>query len=202
METMTQEPQGESVAVITARLGHAWTQSRAMGLFLQQGDRLWLEVSDGLQQAALEYVARVWRTPPPAFQRGTAHFDSGTSSGGPSIVVPCVVESRVCGLLYLETVAATRIPGAVLHALGKILGAAIGSSTLPAADMIAWTEMTDQEAQAANLWALMERHEWNVARVARELGVTRMTVYNRLRRHRVPRHKVRRGRLRTQRRSS
>jgi Bacterial regulatory protein, Fis family len=36
--------------------------------------------------------------------------------------------------------------------------------------------------QRATLRALLEDHEWNVSRVARVLGVTRMTIYNRLRR--------------------
>lgn len=181
------------MAVITARLGRAWSHSHAMGLFLQRGGRLCLEASDGLHQAALDHVARVWRQQPVAFEHGVAHFDSGKESGRPSIVIPCVFESRVCGLLYLETAAATRIPGAVLQALGRILGAAVASGAAPMADVIAWTEMSDEEARAANLSALMERHEWSIARVARELGVTRMTVYNRLRRYHIPRKKVRRS---------
>lgn len=56
------------------------------------------------------------------------------------------------------------------------------------------------EAKAAEkelLLALLDRHDWNAARVARHLGVVRSTLYHRMRRHsilqrasrpRVPRH--------------
>lgn len=46
------------------------------------------------------------------------------------------------------------------------------------------------DAQAVALRALLEAQEWNVARVARILGVTRMTIYNRLRRLQIPRERV------------
>jgi hypothetical protein len=45
-------------------------------------------------------------------------------------------------------------------------------------------------ASAVALRALLEEQEWNVTRVARLLGVTRMTVYNRLRRNGVRRERV------------
>jgi transcriptional regulator of acetoin/glycerol metabolism len=44
-------------------------------------------------------------------------------------------------------------------------------------------------AEAEALRELLARHECNVARVARLLGVTRMTVYNRMRRRGVLRFK-------------
>jgi hypothetical protein len=45
-------------------------------------------------------------------------------------------------------------------------------------------------ASAVALRALLEEQEWNVTRVARLLGVTRMTIYNRLRRNGVRRERV------------
>jgi hypothetical protein len=45
-------------------------------------------------------------------------------------------------------------------------------------------------ASGVALRALLEEQEWNVSRVARLLGVTRMTIYNRLRRHGVRREHV------------
>jgi hypothetical protein len=43
------------------------------------------------------------------------------------------------------------------------------------------------------LYVLLEQHEWNVARVARVLGVTRMTVYNRMRAAGIARVRVRKS---------
>jgi DNA-binding NtrC family response regulator len=37
---------------------------------------------------------------------------------------------------------------------------------------------------------LLDHNEWNVSRVARVLGVTRMTIYNRLRRFAIQRQRV------------
>ncbi len=43
---------------------------------------------------------------------------------------------------------------------------------------------------ADNLIFLLDRHEWNIAHVARLLNVTRMTLYNRLRRAGIDRKRV------------
>jgi transcriptional regulator of acetoin/glycerol metabolism len=45
-------------------------------------------------------------------------------------------------------------------------------------------------ASGVALRALLDEHEWNVSRVARLLSVTRMTVYNRLRRLGIARERV------------
>jgi transcriptional regulator of acetoin/glycerol metabolism len=42
----------------------------------------------------------------------------------------------------------------------------------------------------AQLQVLLERNEWNVSRVARVVGVTRMTIYNRMRRAGIPRQRI------------
>lgn len=51
-----------------------------------------------------------------------------------------------------------------------------------------------REAEAKSLCMLMEAHGWNLSRVARELGVTRMTIYNRLRRWGLTRKRVSKAR--------
>jgi len=40
------------------------------------------------------------------------------------------------------------------------------------------------------LLLLLNRNEWNIARVARLMGVTRRTVYLRLQRYNIPRERV------------
>ncbi len=47
------------------------------------------------------------------------------------------------------------------------------------------------------LLLLLNRNEWNIARVSRLMGVTRRTVYLRLQRYGIPRERVPRTRTRT-----
>lgn len=52
-------------------------------------------------------------------------------------------------------------------------------------------EVTSREAiERRQLMTLLNRHEWNIARVARALGCNRVTVYKRMRRLGVPRLRV------------
>jgi DNA-binding NtrC family response regulator len=37
---------------------------------------------------------------------------------------------------------------------------------------------------------LLNRHQWNISRVARALGTTRRTVYLRMQRYSIPRQKI------------
>jgi len=46
------------------------------------------------------------------------------------------------------------------------------------------------EIERQRLMAALERHEWNIARVARLMGVTRRTIYLRLRRYKIDRRRV------------
>ena len=46
------------------------------------------------------------------------------------------------------------------------------------------------------LLLLLNRNEWNIARVARLMGVTRRTIYLRLQRYNIPRERVPKGRHR------
>ncbi len=52
-------------------------------------------------------------------------------------------------------------------------------------------EVTSRQAiERRQLMALLNRHEWNIARVARALRCNRVTVYKRLRRLGIPRLRV------------
>jgi len=51
-----------------------------------------------------------------------------------------------------------------------------------------------EEFQRRRLLRCLEQNEWNLARVARVLGVSRQTVYARLKRHGLPRRRPRRDR--------
>src|SRR5205807_10649342 len=53
-----------------------------------------------------------------------------------------------------------------------------------------------QDIEREKLLLLLDRNEWNIARVARLMGVTRRTVYLRLQRYNIPRERVPKTRLR------
>ena len=50
--------------------------------------------------------------------------------------------------------------------------------------------VTGAEIERQRLLSTLERHEWNIARVARLIGVTRRTIYLRLRRYKIDRQRV------------
>jgi transcriptional regulator of acetoin/glycerol metabolism len=52
------------------------------------------------------------------------------------------------------------------------------------------------DIEREKLLLLLNRNEWNIARVARLMGVTRRTVYLRLRRYNIPRERIRKTPLR------
>jgi DNA-binding NtrC family response regulator len=55
------------------------------------------------------------------------------------------------------------------------------------------TPVEDMERE--KLLLLLNRNEWNIARVSRLMGVTRRTVYLRLQRYNIPRERVPKTRL-------
>jgi len=50
--------------------------------------------------------------------------------------------------------------------------------------------VTGAEIERQRLLSALERHEWNIARVARLIGVTRRTIYLRLKRYNIDRQRV------------
>ena len=59
-------------------------------------------------------------------------------------------------------------------------------------DLLLASPQQDKE----RLIAMLNRNEWNIARVARLMGMTRRTIYLKLARYKIQRVKVRRGRAR------
>ena len=77
----------------------------------------------------------------------------------------------------------------------RIIAKAVTQTAAPKASRAeAWetylerTPVEDMERE--KLLLLLNRNEWNIARVARLMGVTRRTIYLRLQRHNIPRERV------------
>jgi hypothetical protein len=94
-------------------------------------------------------------------------------------VTPCFSRGRLNGLLQLRPVPDTELfPRETLRTLNLLLGRGLDLLIAPLAPLDAH-ERSERERQ--DLSQLIEHHEWNVARAARALGLTRTAIYRRLR---------------------
>lgn len=153
--------------------------------------RLELVIGEGLTQGGLDRVADIWA-------RGHTSLVAGQPSGGdePSfLVLPCHDERGFAGVVYLEGDAVFRRSRlALLASLSPVVSRVLrrlDGLAEPVEDEA--VETPSSHADAASLHMLLDHNEWNVSRVARVLGVTRMTVYNRLRRFAIQRRRVRKS---------
>ncbi len=161
---------------------------------------LTLVASRSLDQQALDLARQAWSRASDALRNGAPTYQQRAERA--LLILPCVDATEVMGLLYVEVDGGSRrMPAADLTTFAGILGRALraclpgGPASVP--ESLSYG-LTSPDAERENLILLLQRNEWNVSRVARLLGVTRMTVYNRLRRLEVPRQRVHR----TQRRSA
>jgi hypothetical protein len=112
-----------------------------------------------------------------------------TEATGDHCLAPLLDDGTLLGVLHVYG-----LPGAAaaLEGYRLLLGAAVRASRQPGGlrsiDLLARTSAA--ELQRHQLVATLDGNEWNISRVARILGVTRRTVYMRMRKFRVPRRRV------------
>jgi transcriptional regulator with GAF, ATPase, and Fis domain len=183
------------------------TRGRCAGVFRVEDGRLTLFASRGLDQAALDAAHADWQAHASTLAAGEM-FYAATAGGalgpGPEAraSVPVHGDDAVIGVLYLDSAEAHFLDASDCKRLAKfnrILGRALTARKAVATDRPAGferylerTSVDDMERE--RLLLLLERNEWNIARVARLMSVTRRTVYLRLARYGVPRERVRKGR--------
>jgi len=95
-------------------------------------------------------------------------------------LVPILRGDRLAALVYLAT---TQVDLGSISEVSALISDAVRSRRQPSAPspVEVFLQQTPQkEIERRKLVVLLEQHEWNVARVARELQVTRTTVYKRL----------------------
>lgn len=175
----------------------AFAGGRCAALFRVQRDRIHLAGSRGLDQLALEAAQGAW-------SRERRTLDSGemvveAAPGRSVAVVPLVEADRLSGLLYVQTEQSRFSTPRDREALRQFAHIAIGVLVHEGAplDLIevdpALERAVSEEAERQQLVALLEHHEWNVARVARAISRTRATVYNRMDRLGIERRRVPKG---------
>ena len=183
------------------------------------GNGVDLFASRGIDQAVLDSVPAVWETLGDSLRQGQTVYvgDRETErrvslpqaeSRGPAsfAVVPVFEEDTLVALLYVDSADPHFCDTHDLERLAKfsrIIAKSVAESASPVEagrGSEAWqaylerTPIEDMERE--KLLLLLNRNEWNIARVARLMGVTRRTIYLRLQRYGIPRERVPKTRLR------
>jgi transcriptional regulator with GAF, ATPase, and Fis domain len=195
---------------------------RAGAVFTCEGDEVTLFASRGIDQAVLEIVPASWKAQKDSLRRGETFYvpDRGSERrlppsvaerGGPAslAIVPVREEESLVALLYVDSQEPHFCDAHDLDRLSKfsrIVAKSVSDTASPrpgGAGGDSWeaylerTPVEDMERE--KLLLLLNRNEWNIARVARMMGVTRRTVYLRLQRYNIPRERVPKSRLKTNR---
>ena len=199
------EPQ--RLAERTVEIILSLTHGRCAAVFRVDADRLTLFASRGLDQAALDAAHADWKTHAATLASGEMFYAPTAPAGdGPEAraAVPIRNDDGVVGILYVDSAEPHFLDAADCQRLVKftrILARALAAPVTPASAgerprgwerYLERTSVDDMERE--RLLLLLERNEWNIARVARLMQVTRRTVYLRLARYGVPRERVRKGR--------
>lgn len=179
--------------------------ARGAAVFARALGELRLALSIELDQATLDAAARLWSGQRDALTRGEVvptPIDGGVAHG-----VPVRSGDKLVGLLVVNTAGPLKPEQlATLRHLASLAAPALEADAVPASAHPARAAAPESAISAYlgrtpaddvlrdQMLGLLTANEWNVARVARLLGVTRRTVYMRLERWGLERVKVRIGR--------
>jgi len=162
-----------------------FSNARCAAIFVREQERMRLFASRNIDQSVLETIARTWADSRVALTQGQLIVDSGAR--GSSAIVPIRGEERLMGLLYVKTdearFADDRDRKALIH-FARIAAMALSAPPelpIPQVAVELYLERTATDDVARQqLLVLLEKNEWNIARVARLMSVTRATIYNRI----------------------
>ena len=167
-------PDRRGSAARLLRFVAGYTRANAAGLLEIRGSTPALLVGVDVTQETLDAVAHVW-------ERNRAALAAGDPVRRKAQVVVAIRRrGKVLGLLALDSPKATAI-AELLRSVGSLLAQVLEAI------------QAETENPAAELRRLLEESEWNLARVARLLGVSRVTVYARLLRYRIQRQRIPKG---------
>lgn len=195
------------------------TNGRSGAVFTQDNDKLTLFASRGIDQHVLDAIHTVWDRFRTALAKGETFYVSERSSDprlprseerqGPAsfAVVPVFEGEDLVALLYVDSHDPHFCTDHDLERMAKfsrIVAKAVTDPTGHPGTVAerengweAYLERTPvEDLEREKLLLLLNRNEWNIARVSRLMGVTRRTIYLRLQRYNIPRERVRKTRLR------
>ena len=183
---VAKDPQQSADTILAFLMGVNGARSGAI-FAVADGPRLF--VGHRIGQDALDYANERWEADQRTLGQGRL------SRSDDRFLVPILKAGRLIGVVFL--VAPQLDLGSIAEVAGLVGEALLQAGRQPAAlsPVEEYLEKTPaEEIERRKLLILLERHEWNVARVARELHVTRTTIYKRLEsfgisRKRVPKHR-------------
>ena len=178
-----------------------------------EDSRLTLFASRGIDPRVQEAIDTLW-------QRARGQLRAGESLRLPGVppdgvgtkrapadgltVLPLFEGKELLALLYVDGIAPGLGPTRELERLARFTRTLASSvageaeAPSPATEGVeTYLERTPvHDIHRQKLLLLLDRNLWNISRVARLMGVTRRTIYMRLRRYGIPRQRVYRTRLR------
>jgi hypothetical protein len=193
---------------------------RAGAVFTCAGDDVTLFASRGIDQSVLDIVPVAWAAQKEGFRAGETFYVPDrvaerrlpatlAERPGPAsfAIVPVLEEEALLALLYVDSQEPHFCDAHDLERLSKfsrIVAKSVNDTAAPrpaggsSDSWEAYLERTPvEDMEREKLLLLLNRNEWNIARVARMMGVTRRTVYLRLQRYNIPRERVPKSRLKT-----
>ncbi len=195
------------------------TGGRSGAVFTCSEGAIALFASRGIDQSVLDTVPAAWEIYGEQLRHGDTVYvpdrmadrklpaaKAGQTGPASFTVVPVMDEDALLALIYVDSQEPHFCDGHDLERLTKfsrivakavnesVSGVAGGTSAEAWEAYLERTPVEDMERE--KLLLLLNRNEWNIARVARMMGVTRRTVYLRLQRYNIPRERVPKTRLR------
>jgi transcriptional regulator with GAF, ATPase, and Fis domain len=193
-------------------------RGRSGAVFARDGDTVTLFASRGIDQEVLDAVGTVWSRYRDALQNGQT-FTIGNRDedrrlprrepGGPAslVVMPVFNSGKLVALLYVDSFDPHFCDPNDIERMARftrIVAKAVTGTEPHREEARTTTERWEtylertpvEDLEREKLLLLLNRNEWNIARVARLMGVTRRTIYLRLQRYNIPRQRVPKGRLR------
>ena len=147
-------------------------QARGGAILRPHEDQVEIWLSAGLSLAAGAELPVRWADHREAVIAGQSVVEQGFA------LLPAMLGDEMVAALYLAQ------PEGLAVADARVFGAAIAQAVRAseAPEVPRWVPQANPTEEARlQLLSMLERHEWNIAEVARLLGVTRRTVYLRLR---------------------
>ena len=178
---VAQAPRQQASNVLSFLVNRARASGGALLTFRDQSLVLFCSTND-LQAAS---VVRAWT----AWDAHRPRIENGETIQTPDqVLAPLKDDGALVGLLHLD--APQGFDQSLLSTFGLVLAKAV-QSDLTSDRPLAVAEIVDVPEQSRDrLVTLLHRNEWNIARVARLMGVTRRTIYLRLQRYNIPRERV------------
>ncbi len=182
---------------LTETLAQVATETRATcaALFVARGD-VKMRANVGADQDCLDRVHAAWRDEE---QRVRLRSERPLWVGS-WCIWPCRSSQGVLLMLYIAG-PSLNLPRvrATVEGVEALINMLINVDTLaPSAGSEAVVDLylkstPTEEVERRHLTVALNEHEWNIARTARALGVTRLTIYKRMKKLGIKRLKVRRS---------